>query len=174
MSLVWDSVRDLEAFGPHREDSSENPPSSSRTLQKRTPLTKGTEESSSSSKSTLNLNFFFFIIIKSIQPVQENRQYASIPRVAHITTPLCCGSVCVVLCEKQDGERYWWQQSVSKMKGGNAGTVLPGNTFQIKGTSFSRRPLQTWVREEAGLENGRMDYICLIWINSGSVQKIIE
>ena len=51
---------------PHLDDSSENPPSSSRTLQKRTPFTKGTEESSSSSKSTLNLNFFFFIIIKSI------------------------------------------------------------------------------------------------------------
>lgn len=51
---------------PHREDSSEKPPSSSLTLQKRTPLTKGTDESSSSSKSTLNLNFFFFIIIKSI------------------------------------------------------------------------------------------------------------
>lgn len=41
------------------------PPSSSRILQKRTPLTKGTEESSSSSKSTLNLNFFFFIILRA-------------------------------------------------------------------------------------------------------------
>lgn len=41
------------------------PPSSSRILQKRTPLTKGTEESSSSSKSTLNLNFFFFIIVRA-------------------------------------------------------------------------------------------------------------
>lgn len=41
------------------------PPSSSRILQKRTPLTKGTEESSSSPKSTLNLNFFFFIIMRA-------------------------------------------------------------------------------------------------------------
>lgn len=41
------------------------PPSSSRILQNRTPLTKGTEESSSSSKSTLNLNFFFFIIMRA-------------------------------------------------------------------------------------------------------------
>lgn len=56
----------IETKHPHREDSSENPPSSSLTLQNRTPLTKGTEESSSSSKSTLNLNFFFFIIIRSI------------------------------------------------------------------------------------------------------------
>lgn len=137
VTLVWSSVRDLKAFGPHREDSSENPPSSSRTLQKRTPLTKGTEESSSSSKSTLNLNFFFFIIIKSIQQVQENRQDASISRVAHITAPLCCSSDCVVLCVREDGERYWWQQSVSKMKGGNAGAVLPGYAFQIKGTIWT-------------------------------------
>lgn len=50
----------------HREDSSEKPPSSSRTLQKSTPLTKGTEDSSSSSKSTLNLNFFFFIMISAL------------------------------------------------------------------------------------------------------------
>lgn len=45
----------------YREDSPlKLPPSSSRTLQKRMPLTKGTEESSSSSSSTRNLNFFFF------------------------------------------------------------------------------------------------------------------
>lgn len=51
---------------PYLEDSAVKlPPSSSRILQKRTPLTKGTEESSSSSKSTLNLNFFFFIIVRA-------------------------------------------------------------------------------------------------------------
>lgn len=64
----------IETKHPHREDSSENPPSSSLTLQNRTPLTKGTEESSSSSKSTLNLNFFFFIIIKSIHSSGKMRR----------------------------------------------------------------------------------------------------
>lgn len=64
----------IETKHPHREDSSENPPSSSLTLQNRTPLTKGTEESSSNSKSTLNLNFFFFIIIKSIHSSDRMRR----------------------------------------------------------------------------------------------------
>lgn len=51
----------------YREDSPlKLPPSSSRTLQNRMPLTKGTEESSSSSSSTRNLNFFFFIIMKAM------------------------------------------------------------------------------------------------------------
>lgn len=53
--------------GTYREDSPlKLPPSSSRTLQKRMPLTNGTEESSSSSSSTRNLNFFFFIIMKAM------------------------------------------------------------------------------------------------------------
>lgn len=38
-----------------------SPPSSSRTLQKRTPFTKGTAVSSSRVKVVWNLNFFFFI-----------------------------------------------------------------------------------------------------------------
>lgn len=50
----------------YREDSSVKPRSSSRTLQNKTPLTKGTEDSSSNSKSTLNLNLFFFIIMNDI------------------------------------------------------------------------------------------------------------
>lgn len=45
----------------HRDDSSAKPPSRSRTLQKRTPLTKGTDDSSSKSKSTLNLKRFFLL-----------------------------------------------------------------------------------------------------------------
>lgn len=45
----------------YRDDSSAKPPSSSLTLQNKTPFTKGTDDSSSKSKFTLNLNLFFFI-----------------------------------------------------------------------------------------------------------------
>lgn len=59
--------RPASPAGTYREDSPlKLPPSSSRTLQKRMPLTKGTEESSSSSSSTRNLNFFFFIMMKAM------------------------------------------------------------------------------------------------------------
>lgn len=62
----------------YREDSPlKLPPSSSRTLQKRMPLTNGTEESSSSSSSTRNLNFFFFIIMKAMgREPPEGRPHA--------------------------------------------------------------------------------------------------
>lgn len=69
--------------GTYREDSPlKLPPSSSRTLQKRMPLTNGTEESSSSSSSTRNLNFFFFIIMKAMgrEPPGDRPHARSEPR----------------------------------------------------------------------------------------------
>lgn len=50
----------------YRDDSSAKPPSSSRTLQNRTPFTNGTDESSSKSKSTRNLNLFFLLRMKDM------------------------------------------------------------------------------------------------------------
>lgn len=50
----------------YRDDSSAKPPSSSRTLQKRTPFTNGTDDSSSKSKSTRNLNLFFLLRMKDM------------------------------------------------------------------------------------------------------------
>lgn len=51
-----------ESLNAYLDDKlTKSPPSSSRTLQKRTPFTKGTAVSSSKVKVVWNLNFFFFI-----------------------------------------------------------------------------------------------------------------
>lgn len=57
----WTVAINSKKKNSYRDDSSAKPPSSSLTLQNKTPLTKGTDESSSKSKSTLNLNLFFFM-----------------------------------------------------------------------------------------------------------------
>lgn len=79
--------------GTYREDSPlKLPPSSSRTLQKRMPLTKGTEESSSSSSSTRNLNFFFFIMMKAMGqgPPGGRPHGSSAPLRPPCSAPLPC------------------------------------------------------------------------------------
>lgn len=50
----------------YRDDSWAKPPSSSRTLQNRTPFTNGTDDRSSKSKSTRNLNLFFLLRMKDM------------------------------------------------------------------------------------------------------------
>lgn len=59
----WEPVRNQSGSGrTHLEEEMlKSPPSTSRTLQNRTPLTNGTAASSSRTKWTWNLNFFFLI-----------------------------------------------------------------------------------------------------------------
>lgn len=121
--------------GTYREDSPlKLPPSSSRTLQKRMPLTKGTEESSSSSSSTRNLNFFFFIMMKAMgRGLPGGRPHArsaprgsSPPRPPPRSAPM----------PRQDGTERRGRSQLSRRRPRRR----PGSAYMAAGASLSNPP----------------------------------